>query len=292
MPKRKRIDSVKTYDLRKSKPYSSPTPLPPPTFTHDPLNHKTDSIRLLEILLGPQDTIIQCRLRHTTIREASYKCLSYTWHPEYPKHDIEINGSVLSVGENVFQFLVAYRAYYTLAYHLPKRHRVNRRKNARSHNQQIVPCLWIDAICIDQSNLNEKNHQVRQMGSIYTGAEQVMIWLGDLSDSMLRFLHEVDPLRETVKRESKRAWELHKENPLYEDAEKLTKEMQEHYFMSQSSDQAHASMKRLREFEQRAFDSTGHTDETPLYRFLRHQLRDFQRLPYWSRIWVRTFMYS
>ena len=39
--------------------------------------------------------------------------------------------------------------------------------------------IWIDAICIDQFNHAEKNQQVRQMGKIYTAAENVVVWLGN-----------------------------------------------------------------------------------------------------------------
>src|SRR5579859_2365609 len=38
--------------------------------------------------------------------------------------------------------------------------------------------LWIDAICIDQGNVEERGHQVRQMADIYKKAERVIIWLG------------------------------------------------------------------------------------------------------------------
>ena len=38
--------------------------------------------------------------------------------------------------------------------------------------------FWIDAICIDQAFVVERNHQVGLMHSIYTGAPKVYIWLG------------------------------------------------------------------------------------------------------------------
>lgn len=39
--------------------------------------------------------------------------------------------------------------------------------------------LWIDAICIDQQNTIERNHQVAQMRDIYSKATRVIVWLGD-----------------------------------------------------------------------------------------------------------------
>jgi len=38
--------------------------------------------------------------------------------------------------------------------------------------------LWIDALCIDQSDGQERNHQVQLMGDIYHSARQVIVWLG------------------------------------------------------------------------------------------------------------------
>jgi len=39
--------------------------------------------------------------------------------------------------------------------------------------------LWIDALCIDQSNVDERNHQVAMMGEIYSKATSVIVWLGE-----------------------------------------------------------------------------------------------------------------
>lgn len=38
---------------------------------------------------------------------------------------------------------------------------------------------WIDAICIDQTNVRERNHQVQMMRQIYSNAESVFAWLGE-----------------------------------------------------------------------------------------------------------------
>lgn len=38
--------------------------------------------------------------------------------------------------------------------------------------------FWIDALCIDQDNLDERNHQVQMMHQIYFRAQTVMVWLG------------------------------------------------------------------------------------------------------------------
>ena len=44
------------------------------------------------------------------------------------------------------------------------------------------PWLWIDQVCIDQSSIDEKNHQVGQMGAIFSKALEVLVWLGKGTD--------------------------------------------------------------------------------------------------------------
>jgi hypothetical protein len=46
--------------------------------------------------------------------------------------------------------------------------------------------LWIDAICIDQTNTEERGSQVQLMGEIYNKASQVYVWLGLEDDSSAR----------------------------------------------------------------------------------------------------------
>jgi hypothetical protein len=38
--------------------------------------------------------------------------------------------------------------------------------------------LWIDAICVNQDNLEERSHQVRRMADIYSNASRVVAWIG------------------------------------------------------------------------------------------------------------------
>lgn len=42
--------------------------------------------------------------------------------------------------------------------------------------------LWIDALCIDQNDLEEKQQQVQLMSKIYPEAESVLCWLGPEND--------------------------------------------------------------------------------------------------------------
>ncbi|KAH8896638.1 hypothetical protein GQ53DRAFT_778654 [Thozetella sp. PMI_491] len=44
--------------------------------------------------------------------------------------------------------------------------------------------IWIDAICINQADTSERNHQVSIIGDIYRGASQTVVWLGESSGKL------------------------------------------------------------------------------------------------------------
>jgi Heterokaryon incompatibility protein (HET) len=53
--------------------------------------------------------------------------------------------------------------------------------------------MWIDAICINQEDDNERSSQVSMMSLVYTGAKQVCVWLGEddeESTMAIRFIRE------------------------------------------------------------------------------------------------------
>jgi hypothetical protein len=88
-----------------------------------------------------------------------------------------MNGDSLSIGENLHNFLLAYRDYQRL-------------KSTHTDEGQCH-ALWIDAIYIQQGDLMEKNHQVRQMGKVYKNAVSVLVWPGILGQKTKRVLAEV-----------------------------------------------------------------------------------------------------
>jgi hypothetical protein len=54
--------------------------------------------------------------------------------------------------------------------------------------------IWIDAICIDQENTEERNEQVKKMRIIYQQAREVRVWLGEAANSSeLSFQFMKDP---------------------------------------------------------------------------------------------------
>ena len=58
-----------------------------------------------------------------------------------------------------------------------------------------VEYAWVDALCIDQENMEERSIQVRRMGTIFRVAHEVAVWLGveqGADQPGLRFLSESD----------------------------------------------------------------------------------------------------
>lgn len=54
--------------------------------------------------------------------------------------------------------------------------------------------IWIDAVCIDQSDKDEKFQQIQMMFQIHQDAAQVWVWLGpgnDQSGTVVARLHEL-----------------------------------------------------------------------------------------------------
>ncbi|ENH72736.1 Heterokaryon incompatibility protein 6, OR allele [Fusarium oxysporum f. sp. cubense race 1] len=58
--------------------------------------------------------------------------------------------------------------------------------------------LWVDALCIDQTNIKERGHQVNRMGEIYKKADKVVVWLGYLSGNATKLKSAITILEAQV----------------------------------------------------------------------------------------------
>jgi hypothetical protein len=120
------------------------------------------SIRVLQPLPGDISDPLSCTLENYADATAQgWTCLSYTWGTEPATKEIKINGISFLVRSNVYDFL----------------------KEAR---RQGLTNLWIDSICINQSNMEERNAQVELMSRIFSDAKLVMVWLGQGSEATER----------------------------------------------------------------------------------------------------------
>ena len=132
-----------------------------------PLTSLKDHIRILR--LAPAPTLEAQLHGELEVRSFSrlpaYEALSYTWQPPF-------EGQTLP--DSVIWFF---------GYPLPITGNLsNGLRRLRRKDKERV--LWVDAVCIDQDDAREPNHQAHLMAKIYSKAIQVLAWLGE--DSSLR----------------------------------------------------------------------------------------------------------
>ncbi|KAK1447101.1 hypothetical protein CMEL01_08940 [Colletotrichum melonis] len=130
-------------------------------FTHAPLNESRREIRLVRIRPPPNEQVsakktIALEIKHASLDEPglSYAALSYVWGIATDTTSIEIEGASFSVTSNLHAAL--------------QQLQIN----------SVDSWLWIDALCIEQANLEEKNWQIGTMRDIFSGADMVYVWLG------------------------------------------------------------------------------------------------------------------
>ncbi|SPO04164.1 uncharacterized protein DNG_06847 [Cephalotrichum gorgonifer] len=136
-----------------------------PPFQYGPLSGP-QNIRVLELHPALKATQpIQCSFREISLQDdtasLTYEALSYTWGSPQGTQPIQCEGGEILVTPNCEQALL----------HL--------RQKFKPRN------LWIDAICINQQDTQEKNQQVTMMGDIYRSAGRTILWLGKETDPEL-----------------------------------------------------------------------------------------------------------
>lgn len=120
------------------------------------------AIRIVEIQPSRDgEAFIECRLVHTNLASRpEYEALSYVWgtQTEMGNPSIALNERKFFVTPNLWSAMHCLR------------------------HETETRMMWIDAICINQNHIQERNQQVSLMGDIYRGAKQVLIWLGEEAD--------------------------------------------------------------------------------------------------------------
>ncbi|RDW57631.1 hypothetical protein BP6252_13713 [Coleophoma cylindrospora] len=132
-------------------------------------------IRLLEICPGVTSQQISCRLRVADLADPNispYEALSYVWGPPDVRGLLLVNSKPVRISIELYQAL----------------HRIR-----DSHQLRTV---WVDALCINQANPDERSSQVVLMQQIYSRATSVMIWLGEQAPGNLNYV-----LRDTILRD-------------------------------------------------------------------------------------------
>lgn len=130
------------------------------TLPYKPLDPLESEIRLL-ILLPPNRRdpadVVRCSLRHVSLDTChDFTALSYAWgDPGATSGGVIIDGIAVTVGANLKRALLRLR---------PARRSLD---------------LWVDAVCINQADIREKNVQVPLMARLYSTALSVVLFLGE-----------------------------------------------------------------------------------------------------------------
>lgn len=137
------------------------------------------SVRLLRLLPHQdENSRIECQLITFSLLDRGtshpYETLSYVWGSEDNKRPIYTgDNNELRVTANLHAALRHLRHCF------------------------VERILWIDAICINQADNDEKGQQVQSMAKIYAKASRVIVWLGETANNSDQALEAIRVAAET-----------------------------------------------------------------------------------------------
>jgi len=139
-------------------------------YTYSPIQTNEFRLARLQPALSADDPIC-CSIVSTADFTTIYEALSYTWgNPELSWTDVLLDDRSHSVPANLGQAL----------------------RSLRLKDGEKI--LWVDWICIDQTNVIEKSHQVTIVPDIFQSASQVYVWLGTGDESSKTAMHFIGKL--------------------------------------------------------------------------------------------------
>src|SRR5947207_11625802 len=129
------------------------------------LDDSRQEIRLLKLFSGNENEQIVCELLSNcflTEDHLQYRAISYCAGDSTETTVILVNGREFNAFASLERALKRIRSQL-----------------GEYQTDNGVQILWADQICINQSNPDEKYHQVAQMRQIYEQASEVLVWLGE-----------------------------------------------------------------------------------------------------------------
>jgi hypothetical protein len=151
---------------------TSSTPIQAQTDSpYTPLDPHNTVIRLATLVPGKFDDVLVVRLSIINLSSSKvteYEALSYVWGTGTSPHEAIVNGKALPIGVNLDCAL----------------------RHLRYESQERV--MWIDALCINQSDVTERGFQVQKMGQIYSKASALAIWLGPADEDEERAVRNIE----------------------------------------------------------------------------------------------------
>lgn len=122
--------------------------------SHKPLDIDREEIRLLVLPCAGSTSQAYEFIHVSLLAKVKYEALSYAWGDLPATKTITIDQTDYYIRDNLFAALKALQL-----------------RSRRRH-------LWVDAVCINQEDFDERNGQVALMSQIYAKADEVIVWLG------------------------------------------------------------------------------------------------------------------
>ena len=132
-----------------------------------------DRIRLIKLHPGSLNDSIKCDIQEATFSDPppSYHALSYVWGSSENAEYIDLNSESFCVTKNLAEAL----------------------RRLRQADRTLI--MWIDALCINQTDHKEKSTQVPLMGLVYERARTVIAFLGEHDETspvLFKFLKNLE----------------------------------------------------------------------------------------------------
>ncbi|KAK0644447.1 heterokaryon incompatibility protein-domain-containing protein [Cercophora newfieldiana] len=138
-------------------------------------NDASKEIRILQLSPSPTwSSPLECRIFTAALGDPArpFKALSYVWGSDTTTYNMRItvddpqttNANNTTGDPQIYHLIPITTSLETALRYLRR--------------PTDPTTLWIDQICINQSDIPEKNTQVALMGKIYAAASQVLVWLG------------------------------------------------------------------------------------------------------------------
>lgn len=125
-------------------------------FIYPTLDKEERQIRVVTVDHVDATGTLNCTLRTISLNSPPvYVALSYVWGTEPAKNIIYVNKQEFKVRDNLYSFLT------TIAV-----------------EKFLSDPIFVDAICINQANVSERNNQVSLMREVYFCGSKVIAWLG------------------------------------------------------------------------------------------------------------------
>lgn len=132
------------------------------SYEYKSLHPDCKEFRLLDVQPAePWDTLVKCTLRHANFNDErlpKYESISYVWGDAQELDTLVIDGKQYQFSANSVAAL------------------------RRTRHPSVIRTVWIDAVCIDQKNLDERAQQVALMGELYRNSVGNLVCFGHCAD--------------------------------------------------------------------------------------------------------------